>query len=262
MRAIPFLTADTTSCTPPSHADTSGNICFHRDSVIHADTFKTIPSTRHYMPLTPLQINEHLTGDLFFTFSFAIIFSFIRLRGKNIFSRLLPAVIKRKKTETILNEGILPNIIYYLLSLILSFSVISVFVSYTAWGEYLNIYNLYIFIGLLSYHFSHLLLLRLLGWTFDSKALADEITANVWIFNITCGLLVSPFVIASFYVHKYAAEQLVYITVLALTLLFIIKIVRWIEILLSYRISILYTILYLCVSEIMPPLVIYKLVAQ
>lgn len=261
MKAIPSSTTDTISGIPSSPAYLSGDTVFPGRSDFFADTFEIVPYTHHYMPFTPLKSNNHLLGDLIFTLSFIIIFSFIRLRGKDIFYHLLLAVIKRKKTETILNEGILPNLVYYLLSLTLSFAVLAVFISYIAWGEYLNIYTLYLFTGLSAYHFLLLLLVRLLGWTFNSKALADEVIVNLWTFHSLTGLLVSPFIIASFFVHNFAAEQLLKIVILGISLFFIVKIVRWLEILFSYRVSILYMILYLCALEIMPLLVLYKLVA-
>ncbi len=261
MKAIPSLITDTISGIPSSPTNLSGNTGFSERSDSFADTFEIVPHTHHYMPFTPLKNNNNLIGDLVFTLSFVIIFSFIRLRGKDLFYHLLLAVVKRKKTEIILNEGILPNLVYYMLSLTLSVSILSAFISYLASGEYLNIGTLYLFTGLLAYHFLLLLLVRLLGWTFNSKALADEVTVNLWTFHITIGLLVSPFIIASFYVHNFAAAQILKIVILSITLLSIVKIVRWLEILFSYKVSILYMILYLCALEIMPLLILYKLVA-
>lgn len=261
MKTAPSLITDTISGIPFALKNRSWDTGFPQESGSSADTFEIVPHTHHYMPFTPLKNNHQLIGDLIFTLLFVIIFSFIRLRGKNLFYHLLLIVVKRKKAEIILNEGISPNIVYYMLSLILSVSIFSVFISYLASGEHLNIYTLYLFAGLLTYHFLLLLLVRLLGWTFNQKPLADEVTVHFWTFHIIMGLLISPFIIASFYVHNFAATQLLKIVILSTSLLLIVKIVRWLEILFSYRVSILYMILYLCTLEIMPLLILYKLVA-
>lgn len=72
--------------------------------------------------------------------------------------------------------------------------------------------------------------------------------------------LISPFVIAIFFVKSFAVIPLLKIVIFGAILLMIVKIIRWIEILITHRVSILYMILYLCALEIMPLLVLYKMV--
>ena len=79
-------------------------------------------------------------------------------------------------------------------------------------------------------------------------------------YNILSGLLISPFVIAIFFVKSFAVIPLLKIVIFGAILLMIVKIIRWIEILITHRVSILYMILYLCALEIMPLLVLYKMV--
>ncbi|MDE5639228.1 MAG: DUF4271 domain-containing protein, partial [Odoribacter sp.] len=77
------------------------------------------------MPKILLNKTENLTGSLIYSIVFLIIFAVIRLRGKNLFSLLLHVVAKKKRYEIILNEGIIQNLVYYFLSLFLSFSILS-----------------------------------------------------------------------------------------------------------------------------------------
>ena len=67
-----------------------------------------------FLPSTQLEHNKDLFGNVLFTVGFLIIFAFVRLRGKDLFYNLLNTLLKRKKAEIILNEGISSNLICYL----------------------------------------------------------------------------------------------------------------------------------------------------
>ena len=213
-----------------------------------------------FLPSTQLEHNKDLFGNVLFTVGFLIIFAFVRLRGKDLFYNLLNTLLKRKKAEIILNEGISSNLICYILSLCLSFSIISIGIVYIIEGSFINLFTLYLFIGLFLYHFLLLLIVGIFGWTFNAKNMADEVIVNLWTYNILSGLLISPFVIAIFFVKSFAVIPLLKIVIFGAILLMIVKIIRWIEILITHRVSILYMILYLCALEIMPLLVLYKMV--
>ena len=122
-----------------------------------------------FLPSTQLEHNKDLFGNVLFTVGFLIIFAFVRLRGKDLFYNLLNTLLKRKKAEIILNEGISSNLICYILSLCLSFSIISIGIVYIIEGNFINLFTLYLFIGLFLYHFLLLLIVRLFGWTFNAK---------------------------------------------------------------------------------------------
>jgi hypothetical protein len=72
--------------------------------------------------------------------------------------------------------------------------------------------------------------------------MADEFIVNLWTYNILSGLLISPFVIAIFFVKSFAVIPLLKIVIFGAILLMIVKIIRWIEILITHRVSILYMI--------------------
>lgn len=223
-------------------------------------TFEICPPVQNNLPYNRLSANTDLIGDLLYTISFMIIFAFIRLRGKDLFSNLLNVLVKRKKAEIILNEGISSNLICYILSLCLSFSILAGYISFIIYNNFLTINTLYYFIVFFAYHFILLIIVHILGWTFNTKNIAHEITVNIWTYNIVIGLLISPFVISLFFVKSFAIIPLVKIVIFSLGLLMIVKNIRWIEILFIHKVSILYMILYLCTFEIIPLLVLYKVV--
>lgn len=252
-----------------SHSDSifgADTACFRSDSLswLHEtelDTFVVCAPKISSLPCTRLAVHRNVAGELVFTVFFLIIFAFIRLRGKDLLYNLSYILIKRKKSEIVLNEGISSNLVCYLLALCLSFSILSVAIHFMAWQSFFSLKTCCLFAGLLLYHFFLIALVRLLGWTFNFKAVADEVTVHVWTYHILSGLAVSLFVIAAFFVKNFAVVPLIRIVVFCLIFFMCIRVFRWIEILFTSRFSILYMFLYLCAFEIMPLLVLYKVVA-
>lgn len=204
---------------------------------------------------------DNLIGSVTYTVVFLMIFAFIRLRGKGMITSLLHVFINSKKTEIILNDGITQNLACYILSLILSFSAISISVIYIFTNAFNPLHSLYIFIFLMFYHCGMLTFIRFLGWVFNNRSLSNEAIVNLWTYNILAGLLVAPFIIATFFVKSFSILLILKIIALCFVLFFFIKTVRWFKILFTHRVSILYIILYLCTLEVMPLLVLYKLLA-
>ena len=101
-----------------------------------------------FLPSTQLEHNKDLFGNVLFTVGFLIIFAFVRLRGKDLFYNLLNTLLKRKKAEIILNEGISSNLICYILSLCLSFSIISIGIVYIIEGNFIYIISFHRLISL------------------------------------------------------------------------------------------------------------------
>lgn len=227
---------------------------------LSTDTFEILAVNAPSFPYTPLEKNEHLTQNLIFTIIFLSVFAFVRLRGKDLLLNIIFTFIKRKKAEILLNEGISSNLICYLLSVCLSFAILSAGISIFLSQTFVPLFSLYLFAGIFAYHFILLLLVQLIGWIFNAKVIANEIIANIWTYHILIGLLVSPFVIALFFVKSFAVLPILKIVIFSLILFTIVKITRWIQILFTYRVSILYMILYLCALEFIPLLVLYKLV--
>lgn len=212
-----------------------------------------------FHPLITQKTEHDYLGSIAYMTGFLIIFAFIRLRGKNLLSVLMQVMIQRKKTELILNEGIMSNLINYTLALTLSFSSFAIATVYLLTEEFTLLYIAIVFGILFCYHFLKLSLISFLGWTFNYTHTADEVISNQWTFNIMSGILISPLIIAIFFVQIFAIPLILKITVICTVLFYLWRFIRWIEILFSHNISILYMILYLCAVEVMPLLVLYKL---
>ena len=83
------------------------------------DTFEIYMPAGRFLPSTQLEHNKDLFGNVLFTVGFLIIFAFVRLRGKDLFYNLLNTLLKRKKAEIILNEGISSDLLYSILMFVL-----------------------------------------------------------------------------------------------------------------------------------------------
>lgn len=232
-----------------------------REELTEVDSISVCPIERQYLSPILLKGNDNMLGDLIFTTVFLIVFAFVRLRGKDLLPNLLNILIKRKKAEIVLNEGISSNLICYILALLLSFSVVATGIIYLGTGQFQSLPILYIFAGLTCYHFFLLGLIKMLGWTFNARNTASEAIVNLWTYHIMGGLLISPFIIAIFFVKSYATLPLLNVVIFSLGLFLFVKLIRWIEILFAHRVLILYMILYLCALEVMPLLILYKMTA-
>lgn len=213
------------------------------------------------LPYVRLDTNTGLTGNLLFTIVFMVIFAFIRLRGRDLLYNLFGILVNRKKADIVLNEGISSNLVCYVLALSLSFSALAGFLSFVVHGSFLTVHSLFYFVGLSLFHILLLMFVRLSGWTFNARNAAYEMAVNIWTYHIVIGLLLSPFILSLFFVKSFAVIPLAKIVIFGFCLLMIVKNVRWVEILFTHRVSILYMILYLCTLEIMPLLILYKVVS-
>lgn len=229
---------------------------FEVDSTNREVCFQSEPD----MPYSPIKTNPYLGGELLYTICFLIIITFIRFKGKDLFDNITQLLLKRKKAEVLLNEGIASNLICFLLALFASFSILAGLVSLISENHFISIQTLYYFIALLLFHIAWIAFIYLFGWAFNKKQTMQEVVIHLWSYHISIGLLLSPFLITSFYISHFAITTLLNIVIIAFILLTIVKFFRWIEIFYAHKVSIFYMILYLCGLEIVPLLFLYKVV--
>lgn len=254
-----YSPSDTLEIIQPAREQENGRDCrLTREEQQPSDSLVYVP-LKSYTPVIQYNKSESLTESLIYTVVFLSIFAIIRMRGKGLLPLLASVIWKRKKTEIVLTEGITPNLLHYILALFLSFSALSAGIIYIATGELNWQPILLIFAILTVYHLLLLFIIRLAAWTFNARAIGEEAIVHLWTYNIMAGILVSPFIIAIFFVKAFAVSLLVKITIICLGLFYLVKLLRWIEILLVHRVSIFYMILYLCALEVIPLLLVYKI---
>ncbi len=114
--------------------------------------------------------------------------------------------------------------------------------------------------SVLSYFFLKKVLYYAVGLVFESVSETNEYLFNVDIFNRTLGIVLFPIVAL---INYYPADNpliMVYAGLLATFVFYILLLQRGANILLKKQFSIFYLFLYLCTLEILPLLLIYKVV--
>lgn len=225
------------------------------------DTLSRMPDDDYFVGI-PLERNEEMVSCVIYTFVFMLFFALLRFRGKNLLQKLLQTVWQRKNAEVLLSDGIVNNSYYYLLALSLSFSIPSLAFSYYQYGGFQMNVVLILFIFFIGYHLWILFVIKVLGWCFNRKNIAQELIAHVWAMNIIGGMLFAPLVIAMVFMKTFAIETILSILFYGSCIYLLYRFIRWNVILFANRVSILYMILYLCALEIVPLMIFYKLITD
>jgi hypothetical protein len=104
-----------------------------------------------------------------------------------------------------------------------------------------------------------ILIIRTIGKIFRTKSETDEYIITNIIYNIAIGLVIFPFIFAGYFAGY---ETSTYIAIGIFIIGFVLKFIRSIFVGLSVQtFPVVYLFLYLCTLEILPFLVIYKIIA-
>ncbi|MGL5682114.1 MAG: DUF4271 domain-containing protein [Marinifilaceae bacterium] len=222
----------------------------------------SVSDSGNYFVGIPLDKNEDIVGCAIFTFLFMALFALLRFHSKDLLNKMINTILQRKNVEVLLSDGIVSNSYYYFIALILSFSMPAIALCYILYDELKPITALMYLGAFLSYHLLLLFSITICGWCFNKKSAATEVTANLWAINISSGIIVAPLVIAMLFMKTFAIQfilQIVNFCFLAYILFIFIRIA---SILFSHRVSIFYIILYLCALEIVPLMILYKVIME
>lgn len=190
---------------------------------------------------------------------FLCIIAFLRVEGKGVLGLFFLYVFSRKRTSDTLRENIVQSYIYGWWLLLLSYSVIALGIAFF-WADVFSWkVSMTVFFVLLGYQLSYYIILSVLGWTFNASRCAFDACLVIHSNSIVMGLLLSPFILSLFFIHEEFIPILLGIMVFLFLCCLLIKWIRLLEILFYGKISVFYMILYLCILEIIPMLVLYKL---
>ncbi len=99
-----------------------------------------------------------------------------------------------------------------------------------------------------------------LGYLFNASAITKEYVYNSSIYNKLAGIAYLPLILAIPYVNVISQSALINTGFILFLLLYFLQLARGVQIIFKNNSSVFYTILYLCTIEILPMLVLYKLV--
>ncbi len=117
------------------------------------------------------------------------------------------------------------------------------------------------FIGLLlSLMLLRSILMRLIGYIFNRYSLFSEFIFHFFIYNKLLGIALTPFILFIPYTLGLPRIILIYTALFVVGIIYILKIIRVIIFSIKNVVLLFYLILYLCTLEILPVLVILKLI--
>ena len=216
-------------------------------------------------PLTGNQQNWQI-GLLFFCI---LLLTFLKVLQKNYFKNLLSGVTSRAIFNQNLRDGsfmsavfLIPSFAIYVITISLVILHLMIIDQSGVFPEIENnIQTFFIILLSCSLFFAvKLLLIRLIGIIFKTKQLSALYLANKFLFNTISGIVFLVLLILSISTSNYVFY---FIILISGFLVFIFSLLRGILIIISIRKYSLYQIfIYLCTLEILPVLVILKLVIK
>jgi hypothetical protein len=204
---------------------------------------------------------EWMFFPLMICFVFATIFTFINYKR---ISQLFKAFLVPHFTNQLIREGnimreffIYPLLLIYFISLSL---LISTALHYLLHFDFDFSQSLLISLFVLIFFIFRILLIKFIGWVFQTNRETFEYLTNYMIFSIVAGVFLFPFVFFLNFSSDFISEILLYLIMIILGIIFVYRTIRGLMIgLSSERYSLYYLFLYLCTVEILPLYVSVKL---
>jgi len=120
-------------------------------------------------------------------------------------------------------------------------------------------FYLYSLIGLCILYLGKIIIIRSIGYIFNGSKDAKEYLHTIFIYNKNLAIILLPITLSVPFIAEYASSLLLNTGIIISLIFFLLRLFRGIKILFRKHVSIFYMILYLCALEILPLLVIYKL---
>ncbi len=113
---------------------------------------------------------------------------------------------------------------------------------------------------LAGYMIFRVILLKLTGLIFNRYELFNKYIFQSFLFNKITGIVIIPFILAISYSKGLPKEIFIYLSIFAVTAVLILRLIRLLIFIFKNVVLLFYLILYLCTLEILPILVIVKLI--
>jgi len=207
--------------------------------------------------------NDWMVGILLFAL---VLFAIIRFSFSKFLSRVIASIFNYQVTNNLFLEKNLRNIRGSIFLNSLFFINISLFlIQYyeEAIGGNLPKVNfllfLYFLTGVLIIYTAKFLFIMSIGKIFRTLKESREYLHTVFIYNKNLGVFLLPITLSVPFISEYAISLLLYSGLIIAFGFYILRLIRGLQILIRKHVSIFYMILYLCALEILPLMMIYKL---
>lgn len=183
---------------------------------------------------------------------------------KNLFVLFLQTSLRQKQTKDQLLQDNLGSLFVNLLFVITTSIYGALVIRNKEWLDYPFWHIVFFGAGLLTIvYFGKFLFLRFSGWVFNSREAAVNYTFTVFLVNKVLGVLLVPFLFLMAFTRPEFKEVAYTISVgLVILLLLYRYLVSFATIRNTLKVNALHFFLYLCAVEILPLLLLYKLMAD
>jgi len=234
-----------------------------KELTTHYDEFKYYMKNINHRPDSKFSGSKDWISLVLFVIAIFLLIT-KRIKG-NFLSLLTQVALKyREFTKSASSTNVADINVSNLLSVVYIFSVsLLIYLIFEFFNYFFLLKTFYFFFFLVAFIFLLLLLKRILiylsGFFLSQKDLAFKYNKNIQLFNNTLGLLIIPFILAIPFVEEVYIKFLIYSSISLIVLFYLIRILRSVKIFIEYNVSIFYMILYLCTLEILPNLLMYKI---
>ena len=259
-----YFQQDTIPDSTNTSADTIGTLA----PEIHPVFINEKPGNAGNYPVSH-NINRELTPDwvLYFSLGFLLILAWLRLIYTKFIVNIFSATVNYQLAQKVFREaGIVQwrislflNVFYFLSTGIFLYLVIDYFEYYPAELAGLKLLGgIYGF--LMAYSLFRFIILKATGKVFNKSTLFNEAIFHNLLFNKITGVVVLPFILLIAYTRGIYQDISIYAGLASLVGLYFMRFIRMFIFVKKSNVLLFYFILYLCTLEIMPVLVIIKLI--
>lgn len=209
------------------------------------------------------QVGDWIIGVILFS---AFVFAWIKMFYNRNYQNIIKSGINYQYAYKLVKEGnsvsyrvnTFLNFVFYMnfaMFIFLTIKLLGYDINIQEWKIYLLIFSL-----LLIIYTGKSFVFNILGFIFNSKQTVNEYITNISIYNKILGVFLFPIIIAIPYISLQFKLPLMYIGIITIGISLIFRFLRAFQIAFKIKLSIFYLILYLCALEILPILIIGKMI--
>jgi len=198
-----------------------------------------------------------------------ILFSWLRVGFNKFFKTSIQASYNYFSARRMIEEVNMTRTRVYFFMDFLFYVNIALFISQYLSYHHIDVYNIQgillfflLFIAILVLYLLKSILFKFLGFIFLSQELFYAYNFTTFLYNKMIGIILLPIISILPYIPNYITPWLFYIGFFLIISLYILRIFRNLQISFINRLSIFYLILYLCTVEILPVLIMYKIIVS
>lgn len=240
---------------------------------LNTEEYKKSIFTGHELKVAEKQVNKSvdygnnwILGIIVFCF---VLFAISRVAYPRRLGQIFKAFISPRSVNQLSREGNISNEglsfmlsgVFFISLAVFIFECITLFIPSFFYGKANYLIFCYILFGSLLFYIIKKQIIRIIGYIFQTKQETRDYLLNTLVFNMIAGIYIMPVSFLIFYLPVEWSHGLMIFSFVFLGILILYRIIRsfLIGITLS-KFSVFYLFLYLCIVEILPILIILKIV--